>query len=81
MERKMHEPFMMRKHADLQNEVNELIIAIKAHHTFPDERMQKPEQWEKLQSMHPVPKWEDIIDILNRCYRALDEQKFNPVKY
>lgn len=81
MERKMHEPFMMRKHADLQNEVNELIIAIKAHHILPEGDMKNNKQWVKLQSMHRAPKWEDIIEVLNRCYRALDEQKFNPVKY
>lgn len=45
MNRKLQEPFTLGKHDSLQNEINEMMIAIKLHHIECKERYEKAEQF------------------------------------
>lgn len=81
MNRKLHEPLTLCKHDRIQTEINEMMIAIKLHHTNPPEKSEKPEIWAKAQASVQCPTWESVLDILNRSYREMNECRYNPVKY
>lgn len=76
-----HRPLTLPKHPQLLDEINEMSIAIKLHHHYPPERTEKPEQWAKAQANCPCPTWENVTELLMRCYRAIDEQRESPIKY
>lgn len=80
MNRYLHGPFTMGKHEGLQKQINEMMMAIKLHHCNP-EKQEKPEQWAKAQASVSSPTWENVIELLDKSYKALDEQRYNPVKY
>ena len=70
MERKLHEPLTLPKHPELLHEINEMSIAIKLHHLYPQEIV-------KVNS----PEWEHIVELLRKCYDAINEQRYDPRKY
>jgi hypothetical protein len=78
---KIKEPFTMGKHDALQNEINEMMIAIKLHHIECAERHEKRELWDKAKSTVACPTWQNIIDLLNRSYREMNTCRYNPIKY
>jgi hypothetical protein len=81
MNRHLQEPFTMRKYEGLQEQINEMMIAIKLHHCYPAEKQENPEKWAKAQESVFCPTWENVLELLHKSYKALDEQRYNPIKY
>lgn len=81
MNRKLQEPFTLGKHDSLQNEINEMMIAIKLHHIECKERYEKAEQWQEAQSRVVCPTWQTVLDLLNRSYREMNGCCHNLIKY
>lgn len=81
MNRKLQETFTLGKHDSLQNEINEMMIAIKLHHIECKERHEKAEQWQEAQSRVACPTWQTVLDLLNRSYREMNGCRHNPIKY
>lgn len=76
----LHEPFKLPVHPALLHKINESMIAIKLHH-IPPINDSNLEAYEKAKGNHYIPTWEHVIEILNECYHAINEQRENPIKY
>jgi hypothetical protein len=76
--RSIREPLTLPKHPELLHKINETKIAIKLSY------LASPEIREKLETdkreINP-PSWDDIIDLLDNCYKAINEQREDPRKY
>lgn len=77
--RHVHKPVSWPKHSDLMDEVNDMCIAIKIHHCPFDETVK--EAIEKARATTPNPTWDNVVELLNKCYRAINEQREDPRKY
>jgi len=80
MERHIQRPLTMPKHPQLLHEINQTSIAIKAWFLIDWSKLTE-EQKDKLQAHNPRPTWEEIENLLMRCYHAIDEQREDPRKY
>lgn len=76
------EKLMLRKHPELQKEINDVIVAIRVH------QIHTPESWGDTETLltivkerTPKPTWEQVVELLDRAYKALDEQRYDPIKY
>jgi hypothetical protein len=56
-------------------------IDIKLFHIESEEKKAMPDEYAKAQANRRPPTWENVIELLSEAYKAIDEQKFNPVKY
>jgi len=74
------EKFMMRKHPELQKEINEMMLAIIVHHIALAKDADKG-AIDRAIAITYKPTWEQVVELLDRAYKALDEQKYNPIKY
>ena len=74
------EPFTVPNHGELINQMNDLCIAIKIHHTLPGDKENK-EDWEKVKSTQPVPTWEDVYKLLDREVSELQDCRESIIKY
>ena len=79
MERKLHEPLTLPKHPELLHEINEMSIAIKLHHLSAQENPQNKIIAAKVRVNSP--EWGDIVELLRKCYKAVDEQRETLKKY
>lgn len=79
--RKIQEPFTMRKHGKIQDEINEFIIAIKLYHTFPPERQRNIVNWQKAMATRLEPKWDDMIEFLIKVRNEMSDCRIDPKKY
>jgi len=79
----IREPLTMPKHPKLLEEINETSIAIKLWHTIIPDTLEEQENIEKAKQVsgRSKPTWEQMTDLLNKCYKAINEQRENPVKY
>lgn len=70
---RLHAPLTLPKHGELLNEINQTIIDIKIHN---DDSVPN-----KLRIIHTKHSWEDITNLLRKCYNAINEQRESPIKY
>lgn len=78
--RKIQEELTLPTHPQLLEEINQTIIDIKVQ----DEDvplMCEKEMIDKLRAAHKKHSWQDIAELLRRCYSAINEQRHNPRKY
>lgn len=80
MER-IQRPLTLPAHPKLLDEVNEMIIAIKLHHTHPEERTTNAEVWNKAKENYKEPTWDEVIEVLRKSHTAINEQRQDPRKY
>lgn len=80
MDRRLQEPFTLRKHDKLTWEINEFVIAAKLHHCHPPERHENKENWEKAMSKYECPTWNDVIDLLQKTIKGIDSCRIDPRK-
>ncbi len=78
--RKLHEPLTLPKHGDLLKEILDAKISIKLHNVKAED-MEDPEAIYKARANHPKLSSDDLLDLLQRCYRAINEQREDPRKY
>ena len=79
--RHIHESLTLPKHPQLLHEINEMSIAIKLHFLFIPSSLEESENLDKSKSWHEKPTWENMVDLLNKCYHAINEQRESPIKY
>lgn len=80
-ERKLHERLTLAKHPDLLNKINETIIGVKIHNIDSEEKKQKPGEYAKAATIVSAPTWENIVELLQECYKAINEQREDPRRY
>lgn len=68
------------KHGKLMDEINEFSIAVKLHHIC-NPNSDDPEKLEKAKASVAKPTWENVSELLNKIFRELREDKYNPIKY
>lgn len=68
------------KHGKLMDEINDFSIAVKLHHICKP-NSDDPEKLEKAKASASRPTWEDVSELLNRIFKQLQEDRYNPVKY
>lgn len=77
--RHLHEPLTLPTHPVLLHEINEMSINIKVHHIgFSSEDMKGILE---LRLKRPEPSWSEVVELLRKCYDAINEQRENPRKY
>ena len=77
---RLHEPFTLPKHNSLLMEINNTVIALKAWHQI-DWTKESLEAEDKLKAHNPAPTYDELIDLLQRCHKAINEQREDPRKY
>lgn len=77
MSRPQHE-FNLPLHPQLLEEINETSIAIKAWYF---NLGVDSEAIKKLRENHKQPSWQDVEELLMKCWGAINEQRDNPRKY
>lgn len=77
---RLHEPFTLPKHPKLLHDINEMSIAIKAYHKI-DWSKEAAGAEEKLKERYSEPTYDDILDMLDRAYKAINEQREDPRRY
>jgi len=77
---RLHAPLTLPKHNKLLEEINQTIVDIKFHD---DEKpmMLEKETLEDLRKKHNKHSWQDVCELLGRCYNAINEQRLDPRKY
>jgi hypothetical protein len=77
---RLHASLTLPKHRELLEEVNQTIIDIKFHD---DEKpmMIETKALEDLRKKHKKHSWQDICELLRKCYNAINEQREDPRKY
>lgn len=78
--RHIQEPFTLPKHPALLEEINNMSIRIKAWHLIPLSK-ENTLVLDELQLRHRKPTYEEIYSLLMRCYRAINSERENPIKY
>lgn len=58
-------PFTLPKYPELLHDLNAMQIQIKLH----------------TLNKEPAPSWDSILELLNRSYNAINEQREDPRKY
>lgn len=82
MERKLHEPLTLPKHPELLHQLNQMSIRIKAWHLIKEgEAGVTTEDLNKLRAHNAWPEWNEIVDLLNLAYHAINEQRENSRRY
>ena len=78
--RTLHEPLTLPKHGDLLHEINQTIVDIKFHD---DEKpmMLDKERLEDMRKKHTKHSWQQVCELLRRCYTAINEQREDPRRY
>lgn len=76
--RRLHEPLTLPKHPDLLSKVNQMSIDIKLTHLASAEIKNKMKKDNRI--VKP-PTWEDVAELLRKCYSAINEQREDPRKY
>ncbi len=79
MERNIQQPLTLPKHPELLEDIVNMQIAINAWYINLDRRPTAATAG--LKDRNPEPKWPDILDLLNRSYKAINEQREDPRKY
>jgi hypothetical protein len=77
---RLHEPLKLPKHPKLLECMNNMSIRIKAHHKI-DWSKEEPGAEEKLKAGYPAPTYDEILDLLGRAYKAINEQREDPRRY
>lgn len=80
MDRKLQEEFTLPTHPQLLEEINQTIIDLKIQ----DEDkplMAEKELLQKLRSEHKKHSLQYLVQLLQRCYTAINQQRHNPRKY
>lgn len=77
---RLHEPLTLPKHGKLLEEINQTIIDIKFHD---DEKpiIPEKEELEEQRKKHTKHSWQDVCELLRKCYTAINEQRQDPRKY
>lgn len=77
---RIQQPFTLPKHSKLLEEINQTIVDIKFHD---DEKpmMLEKETLEDLRKKHTKHSWQDVCELLRRCYSAINQQREDPRKY
>lgn len=77
---RLHEPFTLPKHNKLLEEINQTIIDIKFHD---DEKpmMLEKDKLEDMRKQHKKHTYQDICELLRKCYSAINEQRDNPRRH
>lgn len=67
-------------HGDLLETINQTVVDIKVHN---DEKplMVEMQTLNALREKHRKPTLEEICHLLQRCHKAINEQRFTPRKY
>jgi len=78
--RHLQEPLTLPKHPQLLHELNQMSMRIKVWHLMDWSKYTK-EQQDKLQAHNAWPEWKEVEELLMQAYRALDQERYNPVKY
>lgn len=74
MSRRLHEELSFPKHGNLMKELNEMSIRIKLHLTdVSDESASQQAAILEARKNHPNPTPEEIVGLLERCYREMDQ--------
>lgn len=75
-QRKIQDPLTLPKHPQLLHEINQMSIRIKAWHLIDwKDPAYTAEQKDKLLSHNPYPDWEEVEELLMKCYRALNNER------
>ena len=61
--------------------INEMSIGIKIHYLIKGDDVESLSKLAQAQLQHNKPLWEDVIDMLDLCRRAINEQREDPRKY
>jgi hypothetical protein len=80
MNRHIQEPFTMAKHPELLHQINELSIAIKLHYYNLSEN-DNEDIIRKAQASTYKPTWMNVIEVLDKCYKVINDKRENPIKY
>jgi hypothetical protein len=77
---RLQEPLTLPKHSKLLEEINQTIVDLKFHD---DEKpmMLENKVLEDLRKKHKKHSWQDVCELLGRCYAAINQQRENPRKY
>jgi hypothetical protein len=77
---RLQEPLKLPKHPQLLDEINQTIIDIKFHD---DEKpmMIPTETLTDLRKKHTKHSWQDVCELLRKCYNAINEQREDPRRY
>jgi hypothetical protein len=77
---RLQAPFTIPKHRELLDEINQTIVDIKFHD---DEKpmMIEKKTLEDLRKKHQKHSWQDVCELLRKCYNAINEQREDPRKY
>ena len=68
------------KHPELMKELNDLSIAIKLHYTI-NPLLENTEKLKMIREGVPKPTWREVTKLLEKVYKKLDEERYNPIKY
>ena len=80
MERKIQEPFKLPVHPKLLDEINDMSIRIKVWHLIKASHSNTV-SLDELQLRHTKPTYEEIENLLMRCYQVINQQREDPRKY
>lgn len=74
-------PLILPKHPELLRKINQMCIDIKVHYLIKNQDAESMSKLAQAQLQHDKPLWEDVIDILDKCRTAINEQREDPRKY
>jgi len=69
-------PLTMPKHPQLLEDINETIIGIKLHWVLTEDA-----KVNAAKANHHCPTFPEVIELLQRAYQAINEQREDPRKY
>lgn len=72
--------FTLPKYDKLMKEINDFSIAVKLHHTI-DASKEDAEKLAKAKESVLQPTWQNVTELLNKIYRELEQDRYNPIKY
>ena len=77
---RLQQPFTLPKHGSLLEEINQTIIDIKFHD---DEKpmMLEKEKLDDMRKRHKKHSYQEICQLLHKCYTAINEQRHHPRRY
>ena len=73
----IQKPFTMGKHPKLLEDINETIIGIKLHWVLREDDAKV----DAAKANHHCPTFPEVIELLQRAYQAINEQREDPRKY
>ena len=77
---RLHAPFTLPKHNKLLEDINQTIVDIKFHDEEKPMMLEK-EKLEDMRKIHKKHSWQDVCELLHKCYYAINEQREDPRKY